>query len=45
MVRYRQHLVHTWLIYDRNSPDVSVRKDFGTVFAWVRGGGTFSKST
>ena len=23
-MRYRQHLVHTWLIYDRNSPDVSV---------------------
>ena len=41
-MRYRQHLVHTLLIYDLNSPNVSVRYDLGTVFARVRGGATFS---
>ena len=32
-----------WLIYDWNSPSVSIKHDLGTVFVKVRGGGMSSK--
>ena len=38
LVRYGQHLVHIWLIYDWISPNVTVRYDFSTFYARVRGG-------
>ena len=43
LVRFSQHLVPMWLIYDLNSPNLSIRYDLGTVLARVRGGATCSK--
>ena len=43
LVRYMEHLVHIWPIYEWNSPHVSVWCDFGTVLVRVRGGATISK--
>ena len=40
LMKYWQHLVNIWLIYDWYSLNVSFRYDLGTVLAKVRGGTT-----
>ena len=37
LIIYRQNLVHIWMVHDLNSPNITVRKDLGTVFARVKG--------
>ena len=42
-MRYGQHLVHIWLIYDLLTPNVTVRHDFGTFLGRVRVDAIISK--
>ena len=43
LVRYMSNLVHVWLIYDWNNPNVTLKYDFGAILARVRGGTKISK--